>query len=404
MLKKQVAKSAIFFMVTAGILISTSIVSLLVSGIQSHRSLISGSSSEAGLLAFVLSLFALFLIALFYLSIIISVRQNIPFQNNIHLYFVIKIISLVVSFSVEIAVYSLIMILAIKFFGFHPWVTGILSLGLFLFAILTFIILLFLSEIPHFSEFRYLTLWISRLSGKIYGWLESGWRPPVVRLADVLIIGWIVEILFYHLEASWAEPFLNETLYKATLIEEPRTLTSILWMTANETLLKLALIEGKAFESNPISWVISGFSAVLWLYWKEIIAIWFLLEVFGFAQRVSHQLVIEEVVDYTANSDGGSSDNAKSKANSDSKSFDEQTPKFNTLGLSDILRSKLVRISELYRVVNEKRAISSEPGAGRPIDATIKAEDISALLTSAVSTDSKFALGPIIIPAALSLA
>jgi hypothetical protein len=367
MLKKQVAKSAIFFMVTAGILISTSIVSLLVFSIQSHRSLISGSSSEAGPLAFVLSLFALFLIALFYLSIIIFIRQNIPFQNNIHPSFVIKIISLFVSFSVAIAVYSLIMILAIKFFGFHPWVTGILSLGLFLFAILTFIILLFLSEISHFSEFRYLTLWISRLSGKIYGWLESGWRPPIVRLADVLIIVWIVEILFYHLESSWAEPFLNATLYKATLIEEEQ-----------------------AFESTPIFWAISGISALIWLYWKEIIGIWFLLEVVGFAQRASHQLVIEEVVDYTTNPDSKSSDSEKSKSNPDGKSSDEEKPNSIAVGLSDLLRTKLVRISELYRIVDEQRAIPSETGAGRPIDATIKAEDVSGFLTSTVSTDSKF--------------
>jgi len=385
-------------MATMGILISTCIFSLLVSGIQSHRSLIPGSSSEAGPLAFVLSLFVLFLIALFCISIIIFIQQNIPFQNNIHPSFAKKIISLFVSFSVKIKVYFFIMILTIKFFGVHPWVTGILSLGLFLFVILTFIILLFLSEIPHFSEFRYLTLWISRLSGEIYGWLESGWRPPVVRLSDVLIIVWIVEVLFYHLESSWAEPFLNATLYKATIIEEPRTLTSILWMTVNERLFGFTLIEEQALGSNPIFWAISGISAVIWLYWKEIIGIWFLLEVVGFAQRASHQLVIEEVVDYT-NHDNKSYDFEKSKSNPDGKSSDEEKSKSITFGLSDLLRTKLVRISELYRFVDEQRAIPSEPGAGRPIDATIKAEDVSGLLTSTVSTDSKFELGPFSIPA-----
>ena len=318
MLKKQVAKSAIFFMATMGMLISSAIVSLLVS---------------------------------------------------------------------------------IKSFGVRPWLAGILSLGLFFFAILTFIILLILSEIPNFSEFRYLTLWISRLGGTIYGWLESGWRPPVVRLADVLIIVWIVEILFYRLESSWAEPFLNATLYKATLIEEPRTLTSILWITVNERLLGFTSIEEQAPGSNPIFWAIAGISAVIWLYWKEIIGIWFLLEVVGFAHRASHQLVIEEVVDYTTNPDSKSSDSEKSKSNPDSKSSDEEKPKSITVGLSDLLRTKLVRISELYRVVDEQRAIPSEPGAGRPIDATIKAEDIGGFLTSAVSTDSKFELGPFSIPA-----
>jgi hypothetical protein len=212
---------------------------------------------------------------------------------------------------------------------------------------------------------------ISRLSGKIYGWLESGWRPPIVRLADVLIIVWIVEILFYHLESSWAEPFLNATLYKATLIEEEQ-----------------------AFESTPIFWAISDISALIWLYWKEIIGIWFLLEVVGFAQRASHQLVIEEVVDYTTNPDSKSSDSEKSKSNPDGKSSDEEKPNSIAVGLSDLLRTKLVRISELYRIVDEQRAIPSETGAGRPIDATIKAEDVSGFLTSTVSTDSKFELGP----------
>ena len=377
MLKKKVAKSAIFFMVTMGILISSAMVSLL-NPICSHISLSTGILLGAALLLFALILFA----------VLISILSNTSFYNKNLSSFVLEIFSLFSLFLIAIALYSVLIEAigaAIKSSIIHPWVLGILSLGLFLFAILTFIILLFLSEIPHFSEFRYLTLWISRFGGKIYGWLESGWRSPVVRLADVLIIVWIVEILFYHLESSWAEPFLNATLYKATIIEEPRTLTSILWITVNEGLFGFTSIEEQAPGSNPIFWAISGISAVIWLYWKEIIGIWFLLEVVGFAKRASHQLVIEEVVDYTINPD--------------SKSSDEEKPKSITVGLSDLLRTKLVRISELYRVVDEKRAIPSEPGAGRPIDATINAEDIGGFLTSAVSTDSKFELGPFSIPA-----
>ena len=279
-----------------------------------------------------------------------------------------------------IAVYSVPIIFATKLINLHPWAIGILSLVFFLFAILAFIAFPYLSKYRYLSNLRYSTLWISRLHGMIYGWLESGWRPPVVRIVNVSIIIWIVELFFYHLETFWARPFLNATLLKALSYDE-------------------ILIQGLPPESNLISWVTSGFSAVLWLYWKEIIGIWFLLEVVGFAQRASHQLVIEEVVDYTTNPDSKSSDSEKSKSNPDSKSSDEEKPKSIAVGLSDLLRTKLVRISELYRVVDEQRAIPSEPGAGRPIDATIKAEEISTLLTSAVSTDSKFALGPLIIPA-----
>ncbi|MDD1749156.1 MAG: tetratricopeptide repeat protein, partial [Methanothrix sp.] len=175
---------------------------------------------------------------------------------------------------------------------------------------------------------------------------------------------WIIEFLAYYLLSPWALPgnrsLLNITIFNASSIGE---LTS---------------------GSNPFFWTISGISAVLWLHWPQIIAIWLFTEIIIFAWRVSHQLVIE-FVDYRTKPEIKSSGNGTLQS----------TPS----DLSDLLSSKLARISELYRVVNEKRAILSESGAGRPIDATINAEDISGLLTSAVSTDSKFSLGPLSIPA-----
>ncbi|HEX7444823.1 MAG TPA: hypothetical protein VF300_00385, partial [Methanothrix sp.] len=99
MLKKQVAKSAIFFMVTVSILISSAIVSLIASGIQPYLSLIPNSLSGAGPWAFALSLFALFPIFLFYLSIIIFIRPNAPFQNRSYTSLVAEFFSLFVLFS-----------------------------------------------------------------------------------------------------------------------------------------------------------------------------------------------------------------------------------------------------------------------------------------------------------------
>jgi hypothetical protein len=59
---------------------------------------------------------------------------------------------------------------------------------------------------------------------------------------------------------------------------------------------------------------------------------------------------------------------------------------------------RLAQLQELYRVVDEQRALFTEAKSNQAIDATIKVEDVSNFLTSAISAQSKFSLGPVEIP------
>ncbi len=73
-------------------------------------------------------------------------------------------------------------------------------------------------------------------------------------------------------------------------------------------------------------------------------------------------------------------------------------PKSDSRGLATLLVVRLAQQQELYRVVDEQRALSTEAKSNQAIDATIKVEDVSNFLTSAISAQSKFTLGPVEIP------
>jgi tetratricopeptide (TPR) repeat protein len=176
----------------------------------------------------------------------------------------------------------------------------------------------------------------------MYRWLSSGWRSHVVIFADAAIIYFI---------ASYARAV---SLGVGTL--------------------------------PP--WSFFGMSAFNELHWDQILVIWFLFEVAGFIARASNQLSIEEV-DF--------SDNSKQEGKKDAESAKGEG-KSGTTGMADLLAVNINRISELYRVVDEQRAIKSESGAGRPIEATLKSGDMSEILKNSASENSQIGLGPISIP------
>lgn len=114
-------------------------------------------------------------------------------------------------------------------------------------------------------------------------------------------------------------------------------------------------------------WYILAIYAICWLLW--------------WAWQASKRVVIDTFMDYRG-----------------------AQPVTDSQGLATLLVVKLARLHQLYRAVDEQRAISTATNTNQPIDATIKVDDVSDFLTGAVSAQSKFSLGPIEIPVGTLLA
>ncbi len=114
---------------------------------------------------------------------------------------------------------------------------------------------------------------------------------------------------------------------------------------------------------------------VLSVQWWNVLAVYTLIVLLWWAWRARKRVVIEDFTDYTMN-----------------------PPESDSRGLATLLVVRLAQLQELYRVVDEQRALSTEAKTNQPIDATLKVEDVSQFLTSAISAQSKFSLGPLQIP------
>jgi tetratricopeptide (TPR) repeat protein len=267
--------------------------------------------------------------------------------------------------------------------------------------ILIIVLIIILPALVHLSEaegrtfIRPKLLFSSRWLGKILMWLCSGWRTYVLRLFNVLFAVWVIESLFNFITFS-----SNNTSFMGYILNPHVSWTLINGLLINGS-IKGTLYNGFLINANLsgyhfFSEAISSVFFVAWFQWEKILVIWFLYEVISLSYNLSRRMVIDEFIDYTnipqVNESKPSDESKANPAKGDSKSL--------TSGLSDLLIVKLSRISELYRVVDERRAIKSECGAGKPLDANIKAEGTAELLNDAVSSDSKLSLGPVTIPTA----
>jgi succinate dehydrogenase hydrophobic anchor subunit len=115
--------------------------------------------------------------------------------------------------------------------------------------------------------------------------------------------------------------------------------------------------------------------AVLSAQWWTVLVVYTLLVLILWVWRARKRVVIEDFTDYTRNPSKSAS-----------------------AGLATLLVVRLAQLQELYRVVDEQRALSTEAKSNQAIDATIKVEDVSNFLSSAISAQSKFSLGPVEIP------
>lgn len=117
----------------------------------------------------------------------------------------------------------------------------------------------------------------------------------------------------------------------------------------------------------------------LFSFWK-IAGLYVLALFFWWGFKSRGQLVVEEFALFTKNP----SDKKERK---------------DLQGLGALLTIELDRLKRLYRTVDEQRAVSTATGVERLFQIAFKGEDVSSLLKSAVSSDSKLALGPLTIPA-----
>ncbi|HVB23232.1 MAG TPA: tetratricopeptide repeat protein [Ktedonobacteraceae bacterium] len=118
-----------------------------------------------------------------------------------------------------------------------------------------------------------------------------------------------------------------------------------------------------------------------WFQFWYVLAVFVLLWLLWWAWQGHKRVVIETFMDYTG-----------------------AAPVSDSQGLATLLVVQLAQLHELYRAVDEQRAISTAANSNQPIDATIKVDDVSDFLTGAVSAQSKLSLGPIEIPVGTLLA
>jgi tetratricopeptide (TPR) repeat protein len=121
----------------------------------------------------------------------------------------------------------------------------------------------------------------------------------------------------------------------------------------------------------------------------SILAIYVLIVLAWLAVQARKRVVVEEFVDHTGEASGNGEAGKGGKRGADVVRL---------RGVATLLVVELARLQGLYRVVDERRAIGTAVGEGRPLDATVKVEALSEILQSAVSVESKVSVGPITIP------
>jgi tetratricopeptide (TPR) repeat protein len=165
----------------------------------------------------------------------------------------------------------------------------------------------------------------------------------------------------YVLNREWISPVLGfiATVLVVWIVDQAAsTLASISWFPL-KTLLQSLEKWIQSMWSNP--WSFLALYTLLWLL--------------RWAWQARHRLVVETFVNYT------------------DKQLDTDVR-----GLATLLVVRLGQLHDLYRTVDEQRAISTSVLENESIDATIKVEDIDELLKDAVSSQSELSLGPLKIP------
>lgn len=196
----------------------------------------------------------------------------------------------------------------------------------------------------------YLKLWLAQRRGSIRRLLRSEWIPPVFWLIASAGGVWLVEQLQHFNSAKAGAVFHGWTT---------QTVGAILAAIASE---------------------IFGFLIGIWSQWLLVATVYVIITILLWALQARKRVIIEEFVDYTH--DEARDDKTKSAVD----------------GLATLLVVRLGRLRDLYRAVDEQRAIPTSVWVNQSIDATIDVGNITEFLKDAVSAQSEFSLGPLKIP------
>jgi tetratricopeptide (TPR) repeat protein len=204
----------------------------------------------------------------------------------------------------------------------------------------------------HHIGWRYLALKGARLFGPAWRWLTTEWRLPLV-LIGLLYMGLVgIEIVSqfdkidpHSKSVSGIFHILHTGIYIPIDQSKPEKLPT--------------LSQG----SRPME--VLGIFVLSWLFW--------------WAWQARRRMIIEEFVDFTSK---------------------EAQP--TTKGLATLLADHLSRARDLYRTVDEQRAVIAVGVESISIrDANIKTEDVTDILKNAVSGNAKFNVGFLEVPVGL---
>jgi tetratricopeptide (TPR) repeat protein len=253
------------------------------------------------------------------------------------------------------------------------------------------------------SAYGYTIFEIFKYIGKLGRWLISGWRPMIIRLIDIAIGFFLIRVTLLFLFNIWnpsplginqanvspgISVLVNGIYLKATPLPGNNGFdwNLLSGLVINSSRDQILIFSNSQNIFNQITYQLI---TTIWYDWEKMIFLWFLIEVLVFAWNRSQRLVVEEVCNLS-NADT-SSVNSSSSGKKDSKLPVSQ--------LAGLLILHLDRISERYRVVDEKRSTPSGGGAGKPINAVMNTEGMGDMIQATIGGSGEFAVGPLKIPA-----
>ena len=135
-------------------------------------------------------------------------------------------------------------------------------------------------------------------------------------------------------------------------------------------------------------------------FWETVVPVYAAVLLGLFVWRSRSRIVIDSFVDFTAdNVPVTTAPAAREKEGAaPGTSKPAAADKVAASGLSTLLLIELARLIDVYRDVDEARAVPTTAGVRRAMDATIKVDDVNDLLRTAVSAESRVSLGPFQLP------
>ena len=368
---------ASFFLLAISVLACAIVVSILIWMRGSLDSLFTWAANAAALAAFA------------WIVIMMDWRYSVGItynKNAVRLTLILYWISFLILFVILIKILAHSAYQDILYERPPPWAMISMSIILLLLYALSERFLFWISS--HWASLSFINLILLcrfNILGSLIIWLEKGWHSIAVKFSDVLLGVWLVQSLSRIIwQTSGLKNILNFTYSEIIRIPNSTSNASLFDIVYSESQKNFTSISYSGPDFAPD--MISSIFSLLWYHWQQILAIWFLLEVISFFYYGSKRIVIMDAIQSPAEPDKKTDKDAK---NAESKELPSGSPK-----LAELLAMKLDRINQVYRSVDEKRAIQTA-GIGEPINAAIKVERLEDVT---LSSSSQISLGYLKIP------